>query len=57
VVDDYRFFNPAVDVLLSSIGSRYKAVQSCQVEKKIHQANAAGSDFDTDYMEGNDEAV
>ena len=55
VVDDYRFFNPAVDVLLSTIGSRYKAVQSCQAEQKTHQAHAAGSDFDTDDMEGNDE--
>jgi hypothetical protein len=57
VVDDYRFFNLAVDVLLSAIGRRDKAVQSCQVEKKTCSANAAGADFDTDHMEGNDEAV
>src|SRR6266436_10307138 len=30
VVDDYRFFNPAVDLLLRPIGSRDKAVKSCQ---------------------------
>ena len=57
VVDDYRFFNPAVDLLLRPIGSRDKAVKSCQVEKKTNQANAAGSDFDADHMEGNHEAV
>jgi len=27
------------------------------VEKKTNQANAAGSDFDTDHMEGNHEGV
>src|SRR5262249_49194709 len=57
VVDDSRFFNPAVDGLLRAIGSRDKAVQSWQVETKTHEAHAAGSDFDPDYMAGNDEAV
>jgi hypothetical protein len=57
VVDDYRFCNPAVDLLLRPIGSRDKAVKSCQGEQKTHQAHAAGSDCDTDHMEGHHEAV
>jgi hypothetical protein len=57
VVDDSRFFHPAVDVLLSPIGSRDKAVKSCQGETKTHQAKAAGSDCDTDPREGNHAAV
>jgi hypothetical protein len=56
-VDDYRFFTPALDLLLRPIGSRDTAVKSWQVEKKTNQANAAGSDCATDHMEGQHEAV
>jgi hypothetical protein len=57
VLDDFRFFNPAVDLLGRPIGSRDQAGKSWQVEKQTHQANAAGSDFATDHMAGNHEAV
>jgi len=44
-------------LLVSPIGSRDKAVKSCQVEKQTNQANAAGPDFDAASMAGNPEAV
>jgi hypothetical protein len=54
---DHRFFNPAVDLLLSAIGGRHKAVKPRQVEEETHDANTARADFDTGKMEGNDQAV
>src|SRR6516165_11765332 len=56
-VGNDRLFNLAVHLLLSPIGGGHKAVKAGQVEKKTHQANAAGPNFDADEMEGNHEAV
>ena len=56
-VGDHRLFNLAVDLLLSPIGGRDKAVKTCQVEEETDQANAARPDFDADQMEGNHEPV
>src|SRR5438445_11282091 len=51
-VGDHRFFNPAIHLLLSSIGGRDKAVKARQVEPETHQANATRPDFDADEMDG-----
>src|SRR5262249_53005082 len=56
-IGHHRLFNLEIDLLLSPIGGRHKAVKSCQVEKETNQANAAGPDFDTDQMESNHDAV
>src|SRR5215468_7312437 len=54
---DYRLFNVNIDLLLSAIGGGHKAVQTRQVQEETHQTNATCSDFDTDQMETNHEAV
>jgi hypothetical protein len=56
-VGHYRLFTLEVNLLLSAIGSRHKAVKSGQVEKETDQANAARPDFDAHQMKGNHDAV
>jgi len=56
-VGDHGCFNLTVDLLLSAIGGRDKAVPTTQLEEETSQANAARPDFDADQMEGNHEAV
>src|SRR5262249_58468062 len=53
----HRLFHLAIDLLLSPIGGRHKAMKSCQVEKETDQAHATCSDFHTDKMKGNHDAV
>ena len=57
VVGHHRLFHLEIDLLLSPIGGRHKAVQACQVEKETDQANAACPDCNTDKMQGNHHAV
>src|SRR5215471_13416065 len=57
VIVDYCLFNVHIDLLLSAIGSRHKAVQTRQVQEETHQTNATCPDFDAHQMEGNHEAV
>lgn len=47
VIDD-GLFDLVVDLLLSPIGSRDKAVQTGQFKQETDQANAASADLDTD---------
>jgi len=56
-VGDHRFFNPAVHLLLSPIGSHDKAVNARQLDENTHQTNANRPDFDADEMEGNHDPV
>src|SRR5215831_17268778 len=57
VIIDDRLFNVNIDLLLSAIGGGHKAVQTRQVQEETHQTNATCSDFDTDQMETNHEAM
>ena len=57
VVGHHRLFNVAIDLLLSPIGGRNKAVKACQIEEETGLANAACPDFNADEMEGNHDAV
>lgn len=52
LVIDNGLFDLNVDLLLSSIGGGDKTVQTRKMEEKTDQANAAGTDLDTDEMEG-----
>jgi len=56
-VGDHRLFNVEIDLLMSPIGGRHKAVQPRQIQEETHQANAARPDFDTNKMESNHESV
>jgi len=56
-VGDHHCFNPAVDLLLSPIGGRDKAVKARQVEQETNQAHAAGPDFDADQMDAHHQPV
>ena len=56
-VGDYRGFNLTVDLLLSAIGGRDKAVQTTQLEEEAGQANAARPDFDANEVEGHHQPV
>lgn len=49
--------NLAIDLLLSPIGGRDKAVETRQVQEETDQAHAASPDFDTHQMEGKHDAV
>ena len=53
----HRLFHLDIDLLLSPIGGRHKAVETRQIQEETHQANAACPDFDTDKMESNHESV
>jgi hypothetical protein len=56
-IGHHRLFNVDIDLLLSPIGSRHKAVKTCQMQEETHQAHAACPDFHTHQMEGHHEAV
>ncbi len=56
-VGDHRFFNLTVDLVLSAIGGRDKAVKTAQLEEETDQAHAARSDFDTNEVEGHHQSV
>lgn len=56
-VGDHCFFNPAVNLLLSPVGGRDKAVKPRQVEEEADQANAARPDFDANQVEGHHQPV
>ena len=51
VIDD-GLFDLKVDLLLRSIGSGDKPVQTREVEQETDQTNATSTDLDTDQMEG-----
>jgi hypothetical protein len=50
-------FNVEIDLLLSPLGGRHKAVQPREIQEETHQAHAARPDCDADHMEGNHDAV
>jgi hypothetical protein len=52
-----RFFNLTVDLWLSPIGGRDKAVKPRQVEDKTGQAHAACPDFDAHEVDGHHQPV
>jgi hypothetical protein len=56
-IGHHRLFNVDIDLLLSPIGSRHKAVKTRQSQEETHQANAACPDFNTHQMEGNHDTV
>ena len=56
IVND-SLFNLDIDLLLSPIGGRDKAVKAGLMEKETNQANATGPDFDADHMEGHHQPV
>jgi len=56
-VGDHHFVNPAVDLLVSPIGGRDKAVKARQVEQETNQAHAACPDFAADQMEAHHQPV
>src|SRR5499427_5352157 len=56
-IGHHRVFHLDIDLLLSSIGGRHKAVETRQMQEETHQANAACPDFDTDKMASNHESV
>ena len=56
IVND-GLFNLDIDVLWSATGGRDKSVAARKVQKETHQANAIGTDFDTDQMEGHHQSV
>ena len=57
VIVDNGLLNLDVDLLLSPIGGRHKAVEAGEVEEETHQANTAGAHFDADHMKSNHESV
>jgi hypothetical protein len=56
-VGDQRCFNLTVDLLLSALGGRDKAVQTPQLEEETGQANTARPDFDAHEVEGQHQPV
>ena len=56
-IGHHRLFNVDIDLLLRPIGGGHKAVETSQLEKETHQANATGPNFGVDEVAGNHEAV
>ena len=57
VVGHHRLCTVEMDLLLSPIGGRNKAVKACQIEEETDQAQAACPDFAADEMAGHHDAV
>src|SRR5262252_3008893 len=53
----HRVFHLDIDLLLSPIGGRHKAVEPRQMQEETHQANTACPDCDTDQMASHHESV
>ena len=52
-----RLLHLPVDLLLGAIGGTDKAVKAGACEQETHQANATRTDFDTDQVDGQDQAM